>query len=152
MILSKMLKLIKNNRRTIGQLIRFLVIGGSNLVLSYVIYLILLNYIHYILASFISAVIGIANNYLPNKIWTFKDQENNSPLNIVKFFTLYAIAYFANLVSLIFFVEIILIKPAISALLVIPISTTITFFGQKYFVFNASKNYIIKSDILREEN
>lgn len=59
------------------QFIKFGLVGVSNTVVSYVVYLIFVYFgMHYIIANFIGFVAGVLNSYVWNSRYVFKEEEN----------------------------------------------------------------------------
>ena len=124
----------KNNKIQVKELLRFLVGGGSAVVVDFVTYKIfLLVGLDVSVAKAVSYVCGAAVGFIINKLWTFESKKF-SKSEIVKYIVLYAFSALINsgvnkLVILIFNIEI------LAFLCATGVSTVINFLGQKFFVF-----------------
>lgn len=124
-----------------NQFIRFLLVGGINMLFGYSIFalLIFLKF-HYVLASFLSTFIGILFNFKTTGKIVFKNTNNNL---LWKFFGVYGIVYFCNIGMLKFFSTFEITNYISGAILVLPMAI-LAYFLNKIFVF---KNKAIKAQI-----
>lgn len=114
---------------------RFIFVGVLNLIVSYGAYFILLYLnIYYMLALFISSVIGIAHSFIWNKKWTFKSK-GDARKESIRFVSVYGIAFLINLVILAVFVEKLMLNPKIAQVFALGVVTIISFYGHKYWSF-----------------
>ncbi|MBA2948973.1 GtrA family protein [Streptomyces sp. PSKA28] len=76
-------------RRTLGQLIRYTLIGGSGVTLDLVAFLLLHNWagMHEQVANAISTTLGITNNFILNALFTFERRDRI----VVRFLRFYAV-------------------------------------------------------------
>ncbi|WP_312870171.1 GtrA family protein [Streptomyces himalayensis] len=76
-------------RRTLGQLIRYTLIGGSGVTLDLVAFLLLHNWagMHEQFANAISTTLGITNNFILNALFTFERRDRI----VVRFLRFYAV-------------------------------------------------------------
>jgi putative flippase GtrA len=126
-----------NNRRffPIKQFFQFNFVGILNAIVSYSVFIFSLNYFNYIISLLVSHLIGVANSYIWNKNWTFK--ENKSGANeFLKFNLVYVVVFVVNVVSLSFLVEALKFNPVMGQLIVLPIIAIISFIGHKHWSFN----------------
>lgn len=115
--------------------IRFLIVGGLNTLISYGFYYSMVHFnFNYILALTLSQIIGIIHSFFWNKFWTFKSK-NSGANELLKFVTVYFVAYLVNLVLLTFFVEIVKIDKKIAPIIILFLTTVISFFGHKFWSF-----------------
>lgn len=83
--------------KTIWQLIKFGIVGVSNTVISYVIYVILVFFgLHYTISNIIGFLISILNAYYWNKKLVFKKNESSSKESVKELVKVYA-SYTATL-------------------------------------------------------
>lgn len=120
-------------RIKLKELLKFLVGGGSAVIVDAVTYFVLKNYIDFSIAKAISYVAGAFVGFLINKLWTF-ESKGFVFLEIVKYILLYAFSACANTavnkkVFLLFSSEIFAFLCATGT------STVINFLGQKFLVF-----------------
>ncbi len=118
------------------QLLKFSAVGGSGFVVNLVAYWLALDYVglEYHLAATASFLIAAANNYLWNRLWTFRDQRGHIGYQGLRFLIVSGLAYGANLLFLSAFVSIgagKIIAQAVAIVLVTPIN----FVGNKLWSF-----------------
>jgi putative flippase GtrA len=118
------------------QLLKFSAVGGSGFVVNLVAYWLALDYIglEYHLAATVSFLIAAANNYLWNRLWTFRDQRGHFGYQGLRFLIVSGLAYGGNQLFLSAFVSIgagKIIAQAVAIVLVTPIN----FVGNKLWSF-----------------
>jgi putative flippase GtrA len=118
------------------QLIKFCCVGILNTIVGYGAFFILVNYLFYLVALLIAHIIGMIQSYIWNKYWIFKTKKFNLG-EFIKFNLIYIVVFVVNAVALFVFVDIIHVNPKLSQLLLLPIITIFTFFGQKLWTFKA---------------
>src|SRR6266496_4307302 len=81
------------------QLAKFAAVGATGYVVNLAVYTALLRGAgwHYAYAATVSFLVAVTNNYLWNRIWTFRDQRGHVGFQGLRFFTVAAVAYGANL-------------------------------------------------------
>lgn len=109
--------------------IRFLFVGLGNTISTYLLYLLLINYISYNLAYSISYVAGIILSYYLNACFVFK--QKMSITTFMKFPLVYVAQYLMNIVFMNVFIEYCNINITIAPILVIILATPITFILSK---------------------
>ena len=121
------------------ELLRFLVGGGSAVVVDYICY----NFFLYFewnmaFAKATSYICGALCGFIINKFWTFESKKFRKD-EVVKYIVLYAISAGVNAFvnKIVFFV--IGIK-LFAFLCATGVSTIMNFMGQKFFVFNKGEN------------
>jgi putative flippase GtrA len=127
------------------QIIKFCIVGILNTIVGYGAFFFLVNYMHYIQALFIAHIVGVTNSFIWNKYWIFKSK-NLMLYEYVKFNLIYAIVFIANAIALFVCVELIYADPRLAQLILLPVITVMSFFGQKLWTFkdkiDASKSQI----------
>lgn len=118
----------------VREILRFLVGGGSAVVVDYVAYKLLLHYgVDRSVSKAFSYVLGAAVGFIINKFWTFESSKF-SVGEIGRYVVLYICSAIANtLVNK--FVLFILSLEFFAFLCATGVSTIMNFFGQKFFVF-----------------
>jgi putative flippase GtrA len=119
------------------QIIKFCLVGILNTIVGYGTFFILVNYLYYLLALLIAHIIGVLHSFLWNKYWIFKTKKFNLE-EFIKFNVIYVIVFIANAVALFVCVDIISVDPKVAQLILLPLITVISFFGQKLWTFKAS--------------
>jgi putative flippase GtrA len=84
------------------QLGKFLVVGASGYVVNLAVYALLLDGVglHYLAAATGSFLVAVANNYLWNRLWTFRGQRGNVAYQGMRFFVVALVSLGANLLVL----------------------------------------------------
>jgi putative flippase GtrA len=118
------------------QLAKFCVVGVSGYVVNLAVYAALLKGadLDYRLAATGSFVVAVTNNYLWNRLWTFRHSRGNFAFQGVRFFVVALIAYVGNLLILTVLVELgagEIVSQAIAIVLVTPAN----FIGNKLWSF-----------------
>jgi putative flippase GtrA len=118
------------------QLIQFSLVGGSGFLVNLAVYTFALDYlhIHYLAAATLSFLVAASNNYLWNRIWTFRDQRGHLALQGIRFFVVSALAYGTNLLFLSAFVHLGLGK-VVAQVAAIVLVTPVNFIGNKLWSF-----------------
>ena len=118
-----------------GTLLKFLVVGVFNTLLSLVIIFGLKYFYSFsdVVANFTGYVTGLICSFSLNKKWTFNHSGHVS-FTIFKFMLTFAVAYIVNIIFVL-----LLIKSGVntylSHLIGMPIYTVIFYLGSKFFVF-----------------
>ena len=116
------------------ELLRFLVGGGSAVIMDFIAYKILLYIgINMPVSKAVSYICGAAVGFIINKLWTFESKKF-SETEIMKYILLYMVSAVVNtgvnkLIMGIFKVQI------LAFLYATGVSTVLNFLGQKFFVF-----------------
>ena len=118
------------------QLVKFCVVGAIGYAVNLVVYTLLLKGagFHYVPAAIGSFLVAVTNNYLWNRVWTFRRQRGSVVLQGARFFVVSVLALGANLVVLHLLVQAGLgevLAQAIAIVLVTPVN----FVGNKLWSF-----------------
>jgi putative flippase GtrA len=81
------------------QLAKFASVGATGYVVNLAVYTALLRAAgwHYAAAATLSFLVAVSNNYLWNRIWTFRDQRGHVGFQGLRFLVVAVVAYVANL-------------------------------------------------------
>jgi len=120
---------------SVQQIFKFCGVGILNTIIGYCAFFLLVNYLNYLLALFIAHIIGVLHSFLWNKYWIFKSRQFRL-LEFIKFNVIYAMVFIVNAIALFVCVEIFQVNPRLAQLLLLPVITMISFFGQKLWTFN----------------
>jgi putative flippase GtrA len=83
------------------QLAKFCTVGASGYVVNLAVYATLLALdVHYLVAAVCSFLVAVTNNYLWNRLWTFRHQRGHLVFQGVRFLVVSTIALGANLAFL----------------------------------------------------
>jgi dolichol-phosphate mannosyltransferase len=124
--------------RTVRQLVKFGLVGATGFVVNVSVFAFCLQAldVHYRIAYVIAFCVAVTNNFVGNRLWTFRTQRNGSHVaqQGMRFFCVSLIAAMGGFVLLEAFVQAGMPKiPAemLAVLLVVPIS----FLGNKHWSF-----------------
>ncbi|OGP75999.1 MAG: hypothetical protein A2W09_06690 [Deltaproteobacteria bacterium RBG_16_50_11] len=120
--------------------LKFLVAGGINTVVTYMVY-VLLVYLgwHYTLALLTEYTGGIIAGYHMNRYWTFAG--HGRPVrSSIKYCVTYGIVFCLNLILLCLIVELGVLGPIAGQIVVIGTITVISFLLQNFWVFRYAKD------------
>ena len=115
-----------------SQLIKFLFVGCVNTLITYIVYLLLVNQFNYSIAYFVSYVVGIVVSYIFNTVYVF-----NSTFSIKKMLSypfVYIIQYLFNQTILFLLIEYTFVNKFYAPLLVTVISVPVTFLATKKII------------------
>ena len=130
----------------IKQFVKFGIVGMSNTLISYIVYVILVRLqINYLLASIVGFILSVLNSYYWNNKYVFKKQKDEQRIwwkTLLKTFVSYAgTGLFLSNILLVIWVEWIkvseIVAPLINLLITVPLN----------FVINKFWAYRIKIDI-----
>src|ERR671935_506366 len=81
------------------QLAKFSTVGATGYVLNLAVYTALLRGAdwHYLAAATASFLVAVTNNYIWNRVWTFRDQRGHVAFQGLRFLVVALVAYGANL-------------------------------------------------------
>jgi putative flippase GtrA len=118
------------------QLAKFCVVGASGYAVNLLVYAALLDgaNLHYRVAATGSFLVAVTNNYLWNRLWTFRHRRGHFAHQGLRFLTVSVIVYVGNLVILTLLVELgvgKIVSQAIAIILVTPAN----FVGNKLWSF-----------------
>lgn len=130
------------NNKPIGEILRFLLVGGLTVMIDLIIYLILIQWLNHSISKSLSFISGTIFAYQANRIWTFSAGTNNL-LQVLKFSIVYGFNLGVN-VSINSWILSLLGKnnkiDVIFAFIVATgVSATLNFLGMKFLVFNIKK-------------
>ena len=118
------------------QLAKFAAVGATGYAVNLAVYTALLRGAgwHYIYAATVSFLVAVSNNYLWNRVWTFRDQRGHVGFQGLRFFTVALVAYGANLAILSALIALGMNKVAAQAIAIVLV-TPLNFIGNKLWSF-----------------
>jgi putative flippase GtrA len=118
------------------QLAKFATVGATGYAVNLAVYTALLRGAgwHYIYAATVSFLVAVTNNYLWNRLWTFRDQRGHVGFQGLRFFTVAVVAYGANLGILSALIAFGMDKVAAQAIAIVLV-TPLNFIGNKLWSF-----------------
>jgi len=116
--------------------VRFLIVGVANTLVGLgtmygAMYFLDL---HIVYANILGYAIGIVQSFVLNKTWTFGSSDH-ALISFLRFVLVLAVAYAANLATVVFLNALLDVNPYLSQALGIVPYTAIGFLGSRYFVF-----------------
>ena len=123
-------------RRNWEELAKFCAVGASGYVVNLLVYVVLLDgaNLHYRLAASGSFLVAVTNNYLWNRLWTFRRDRGHFGHQGLRFFAVSVIVYVGNLAILSLLVELGLGKIVAQAIAIVLV-TPANFIGNKLWSF-----------------
>jgi putative flippase GtrA len=118
------------------QLAKFALVGASGYVVNLAVYTALLRGAgwHYVYAATVSFLVAVTNNYLWNRIWTFRHQRGHVAFQGLRFLTVAVVAYAANLGILSALIALGMNKVTAQAIAIVLV-TPLNFVGNKLWSF-----------------
>lgn len=134
------LKLSDKTWEKLNQFVKFGIVGLSNTLISYIVYVILIALsIHYLIANFIGFLISVINAYYWNDRYVFKSENDNKVLwwkKFLKTFISYAgTGLILNNVLLILWIDILNLNTLVGPILNLFITIPLNFLLNKYWAF-----------------
>ena len=124
------------NKKTVKEFIKFGIVGGSNTIISLMIYysLIAIN-INYIIAYSTGFIISVLNSYYWNNKYVFKNKKNNVKSKLLKSYIAYGATFLLSNGLLYLQVEILHLSELIAPLISLCITIPLNFILNKYWTF-----------------
>jgi putative flippase GtrA len=118
------------------QLAKFAAVGATGYAVNLAVYTALLRGAgwHYIYAATVSFLVAVTNNYLWNRLWTFRHQRGHVGFQGLRFLTVAVVAYGANLGILSALIALGMDKVAAQAIAIVLV-TPLNFIGNKLWSF-----------------
>ena len=118
------------------QLLKFCVVGVTGYAVNLAVYLTLLRGfdLHYLLAAMLSFAVAVTNNYLLNRLWTFRKHRGAVVRQGLRFLLVSLLALAANLMVLKALVELGVGKELAQAVAIVLV-TPVNFVGNKLWSF-----------------
>jgi putative flippase GtrA len=126
------------NRHNWLQLIKFGAVGASGFIVNTVVYVRLLHAgTPYLVAAAGAFCVAVLNNFLWNRLWTFRHQAagSHAGFQAARFFLVSAVAFICNAGLLAAFVEVAGIGKIVGQLVAVALVMPVSFLGNKYWSF-----------------
>ncbi len=120
-----------------GESLRFLIAGGANTTLTYLIYIVLLYVVSYSMAFTIAFIIGMIIAFILNSLYVFR-----APLawsKLLQYPIIYALQYVAGLTLLALLIEYIGLDKRIAPIFNVMLLTPLTFVLNKWFLLTRAE-------------
>lgn len=137
-MIYKIHELLRN--KNLIQFIKFSLVGASNVIVSYIFYLLVIWLGgHYVLANVAGYISGTLYAFFWNNRWVFKAEQNekrNIPVLMIKTFVSYAgTGLVLNSILLVLWIQILHIPQVIAPAINSALSLTINFLSNKFWIF-----------------
>jgi putative flippase GtrA len=123
------------------QLAKFCAVGLSGYAVNLVVFSLLLKRadLHYVLAATGSFLVAASSNYTLNRLWTFRRQRGHAGTQGLRFFTVSALVYGANLLILTLLVHA-GVGEVVAQAIAIVLVTPLNFAGNKLWSFRLARH------------
>ncbi len=120
------------------QLTKFCVVGASGYAINLGVYTVLLTVagVHYLPAAVLSFLVAVTNNYVWNRLWTFRSQRGHLVFQGLRFLLVSTIALGCNLALLALYIRLGLPEVAAQAIAILTV-TPINFVANKLWSFRS---------------
>ncbi|MEY8326733.1 GtrA family protein [Lachnospiraceae bacterium 54-11] len=127
----------------IHQFIKFGMVGVSNTIISYIVYMILITFgAHYLIGSIVGFVASVINAYYWNNKYVFSGESQLWWKVLIKLFLTYAgTGLVLHNILLIFWTDVLRIEKIWGPVINLFITVPINYLGNKYWAFRKNKNY-----------
>ena len=126
----------------VKQFIKFSLVGASGTIVDWLVYFALTRWFHwfYLIAKIISFILAAINNYILNRVWTFRSKEKN----VFKEFAKFAIVSTVGLVFNTFIMYLVVDKLKYNDFIGLILATAIVMFWNflvnKFWTFRETNN------------
>lgn len=135
--LSSKFEIYLKSKTIFNQMLKYSFVGIFNTIIGLGLIYFLFNVlkINYIVSNIIGYACGLINSFIWNRRWTFKSSKHFST-EIIPFLIVFGISYFANLFTVILFVELFNVHPNVAQFLGMIAYSTSNFFINRYWTFS----------------
>ena len=122
------------------QLFQFGVVGGSGYVINLIVFALLteVSDLHHVLAAVAAFVVAVSNNFVLNRIWTFRQQgarEDHAGFQAARFFAVSIVGLAVNLIVLTVLVDGFELPELPAQAIAVAAATPVNFIGNKLWTF-----------------
>ena len=117
------------------ELVRFCVVGGSGYVINVGLFWLAYRDLPYMVAFMIAFAVAATNNFIWNRVWTFKIEHGVPHVQYARFLAVSLLALAIDLSALALLVEVMGVHKPIAAAIAIVVATPISFLGNKLWSF-----------------
>ena len=125
-------------KENVCEFFKFICVGLAGTILHLAVLYIFTEFfgIYYIISSIFGFCLGVTNNFILNKIWTFKEKLNHGVVKkYYRYFILNVIILFINLFILYSLTEFLQMYYILSQIIAVGFSFLINFFISKFWIF-----------------
>ena len=122
------------------QLFQFGVVGGSGYVINLIVFALLteVTEIHHVLAAVAAFVVAVSNNFVLNRVWTFRQQgarEDHAGFQAARFFVVSLVGLAVNLIVLTVLVDGFDAPELPAQAIAVAVAMPVNFIGNKLWTF-----------------
>jgi len=117
------------------ELVRFCVVGGSGYVINVGLFWLAYRDLPYMVAFMIAFAVAATNNFIWNRVWTFKIEHGVPHVQYARFLAVSLGALAIDLAALALLVEVVGVHKPIAAAIAIVVATPLSFLGNKLWSF-----------------
>jgi len=117
------------------ELVRFCVVGGSGYVINVGLFWLAYRDLPYMVAFMIAFAVAATNNFIWNRVWTFKIEHGVPHVQYARFLAVSLLALAIDLSALAVLVEVMGVHKPIAAAIAIVVAAPISFLGNKLWSF-----------------
>jgi dolichol-phosphate mannosyltransferase len=126
------------------QLFQFGVVGGSGYVINLIVFALLTGAtdLHHVLAAVAAFVVAVSNNFVLNRVWTFRQQgarEDHAGFQAARFFAVSLVGLAVNLVALTLLVDVAEVAELPAQAVAVAVATPVNFIGNKLWTFGRAR-------------
>lgn len=126
------------------QLFQFAVVGASGYVVNLIVFALLteLAGFHHVLAAIGAFCVAVTNNFILNRIWTFRSQgarEHHAGFQAARFFAVSVVGLTVNLIVLTLLVDGLELSELPSQAIAVAVATPVNFVGNKLWTFGRAR-------------
>jgi putative flippase GtrA len=126
------------------QLFQFAVVGASGYVVNLVVFALLteLADVHHVIAAVGAFCVAVTNNFVLNRIWTFRAQgarEHHAGFQAARFFAVSLAGLTVNLIALTLLVDVLEFSELPAQAIAVAVATPVNFIGNKLWTFGRAR-------------
>jgi dolichol-phosphate mannosyltransferase len=126
------------------QLFQFAVVGGSGYVINLAVFALLTSVadVHHLLAAVAAFVVAVTNNFILNRIWTFRSQgarDYHAGFQAARFFAVSVAGLGVNLLVLVLLVDLAGVAELPAQAIAVAVATPVNFIGNKLWTFDRDR-------------
>lgn len=120
------------------QLFKFGVVGASGYVVNLTAFALLTGALdlHHIPAATVAFCVAVSNNFLWNRLWTFRGAAGRAGFQAIRFFTVSVIALCINLALLELLVSVVGVRALPAQAVAVAVAMPVNFIGNKLWTFD----------------
>jgi putative flippase GtrA len=120
---------------TMVQFVRFAIVGASGYALNIGVFALAHLAMDYRLAAAVAFSVAVANNFLWNRAWTFRDARGHTGFQAARFLAVSVAAFAFGLLVLDVLVRDARVEPVLAQAIAIVVATPLSFVGNKLWSF-----------------